>query len=65
MLQTAKYRCCFVYFDGFYSHLKKSENWLQTLFVPGRGHGKGAVPTIFHHFSVVLDPPAAQNIKNN
>ena len=27
MLQTAKYRCCFVYFDGFYSHLKNSENW--------------------------------------
>ena len=27
MLQTAKYRGCFIYFDGFYSHLKISENW--------------------------------------
>ena len=27
MLQTTKYQGCFVYFDGFYSHLKKSENW--------------------------------------
>jgi len=40
MLQTSKYRCCFVYFAGFYSHLKNSENWPPgfklTLEIPAR-----------------------------
>jgi hypothetical protein len=31
---------------------------LQTSMFPGRGNGKGPVPTIFHHFWDVLDPPS-------
>ena len=64
MLQTAKYRCCFVYFDGFYSHLKNSENWppdfnISRAWAWKRGGANNFPPFLGLH----LTPPATQNIK--
>ena len=50
MLQTAKSRCCLVYFDGFYSQRKYSGNWPPDLNISRSWTGIGVVRTISHHF---------------
>ena len=64
MLQTAKYRGCFVYFDGFYSHLKISENWSPDFICSRAWAWKRSRANNFPPFlGLYLTPPASQNIK--
>ena len=66
MLQNAKYRCCFVYFDGFYSPLKNSWNWPQDFNISRAWTWKGSGANNFPPFlGLNLTPKPLRTSKNN
>ena len=66
MLQTVKYRCCFVYFDGFYSHLKNSENWPPDFNISRAWAWKRGGANNFPPFlGLYLTPQPLRTSKNN